>query len=75
MVKKFRFIRYWFVWNGWGNHKGRNAKCCKSCTHHNEEKSAEGWCDYCKLHDIQVRTDLVCEDHNWIASKKSIWDD
>jgi hypothetical protein len=77
MVKvKKPFIQYWFVWNGWGNHKGRRAKCCSTCTHYDDEKECtEGICEYCGLHNIQVRTDLVCDNHNWIPSEKSMWDD
>jgi hypothetical protein len=74
MTKKPPFIQYWFVWNGWSNVRGRMAKCCKSCIHHGEKECTEGMCDYCKLQDIQVQTELVCDKHEWNL-EKSIWDE
>lgn len=73
-MKKPRFIEYWFVWNGWSNHHGRNAKCCKHCSHFGEILCTEGLHDCCKLHDVQVRVDLVCDEHEWKPEDKSIWD-
>jgi hypothetical protein len=75
MNKKPRFIRYWFVWNGWSNVRGRDAKCCFHCEHYEDRvKCTEGECEYCKLHDIQTRGEFVCDDHNWKEGSGSIWD-
>jgi hypothetical protein len=74
MDKKPRFILYWFVWNGWGRVHGRDAKCCYHCVHFGKALSTEGTCDYCKLHDIQTRSDLVCDEGEWKDSSGSIWD-
>jgi hypothetical protein len=61
----------WFVWNGWGNVHGRNAKCCDHCSHFGGIME-NGICD---LHKIQCRPDLVCDEFKWDKNDKSIWDD
>jgi hypothetical protein len=76
MAKKILpFIEYWFLSNKFTSRKGRTARCCFSCTHYQDAKECtDGTCEYCKLLDIQTHSHFVCEYHNWIKSKKSIWD-
>lgn len=67
-----RKLLYWFVWNGWSNVHGRTARCCDSCYHVDKLRCIS--CDYCNLHNVQVKPILICDEFKWKPEEKSIWD-
>ena len=74
MNKNKPFILYWFVCNGWSKVHGRYAKCCQHCSHCVRALCTEGGCDYCDVNNIQVRSDLVCDNFDWKLEDRSIFD-
>ncbi len=70
-----KFIPYWFVWNGWGNVRGREAKSCSHCFHR-LDVCCSGDCElFCSKNNIKINGDLVCNEFEWDPEYKSIFDD
>ena len=67
MTDKPPFIKYWFTWNGWGNIGGKESTCCDNCIYFDDTNiCTEEICAYCMLHNVQVKRNLVCNDHKEI---------
>ncbi len=78
MNKKLPFVKYWFVWNGWCNVHGRESECvdksCFKCSHRGKIECTAGISNYCKLHNIQIKLDLICDKFDDECKIKTRWE-